>query len=79
MKYVSLYDYLGTAAGKELGRQVADVAASMGIKIQTRQISNPVYKGSVCLYPETFLALFFNINKSLERKVSESQDNTLPF
>ena len=59
MNYVSLYDYLGQAAGKELGKQVAQVAASMGIKIQTRQVSNRSYSGDVCLYPETFLSLYF--------------------
>lgn len=69
MKYVSLYDYLGRAAGKELGKQVADLATSMGIKIQTRHVSNSAYTGTVCLYPETFLALCFK--SSLERKVSE--------
>ena len=59
MNYISLYDYLGRAAGKTLGKQVAEVATSMGIKIQTRIISNPLYSGEVCLYPETFLALYF--------------------
>ena len=59
MKYVSLYDYLGHAAGKELGKQVAEAAASVGIKIQTRYICNPLYTGNVCLYPETFLSLYF--------------------
>jgi hypothetical protein len=68
MKYVSLYDYLGRAAGKELGKQVAEVAASMGIKIQTRHVSNPAYTGAVCLYPESFLQLCFK--SSLEQKVS---------
>ena len=59
MNYVSLYDYLGQAAGKELGKQVAEVASSMGIKIQTRHVSNLKYTGTVCLYPENFLALYF--------------------
>lgn len=59
MNHVSLYDYLGYAAGNELGKQVAETASSMGIEIKTRQISNPKYTGTVCLYPETFLALYF--------------------
>lgn len=59
MNYVSLYDYLGHAAGGELGKQVAEMAASMGIEIKTRTISIPTYKGTICLYPETFLALYF--------------------
>jgi hypothetical protein len=76
-KMMSLYDYLGHAAGNQLGKQVAEVATSMGIKIQTRYVCNPSYTGNVCLYPESFLSLYFK--KSLERKVSEPQDNTLPF
>ena len=59
MKYLSLYDYLGHAAGNELGKRVADIATSIGIKIKTRQVSNPAYTGTVCLYPESFLELYF--------------------
>jgi hypothetical protein len=59
MNYVSLYDYLGRAAGKQLGKEVAATAASMGIQARTRQVSNPAYTGLVCLYPETFLSLYF--------------------
>jgi len=64
MNYVSLYDHLGHAAGKELGKQVAELAASMGIKIQTRQIANPAYTGLVCLYPDTFLELYFKVHNA---------------
>ena len=59
MKYLSLYDYLGQAAGNQLGKQVAEMAVSMGIKVKTRHVSNPKYTGTVCLYPENFLALYF--------------------
>jgi hypothetical protein len=59
MKHVSLFDYLGHAAGKELGKEVAEVAASMGIPIKTKQVSNPSYSGTICMYPETFLELYF--------------------
>jgi hypothetical protein len=59
MKMVSLYDYLGRAAGPELGKQVAIAAAKAGVKGETRQVSNPVYKGPVMLYPEAFLDLYF--------------------
>lgn len=59
MKYVSLYDYLGYAAGNALGKRIAEIAASMGIQVKTRQVCNPTYTGKVCLYPETFLDLYF--------------------
>ena len=74
-KMLSLFDYLGYPAGSKLGKEVATVASSKKVKHETRFISNNKYTGDVMLYPETFLKEYF----SLERKVSESQDNTLPF
>ena len=59
---MSLYDYLGHAAGMQLGEQVAKKATSMGVKIETREISNPKYTGSVMLYPEGFLNEYFKNN-----------------
>jgi hypothetical protein len=58
-EFISLYDHLGRAAGKALGKQVAEMALSMGVKIQTRIISNPSYSGGVCVYPKSFLELYF--------------------
>ena len=49
MNMMSLYDYLGHAAGSELGKQVASAAARAGVKHQVREVSNPVYKGPVML------------------------------
>ena len=60
MKMMSLYDYLGHAAGPELGKQVASAAARVGVKGSMREISNPVYKGPVMLYPKSFLDNFFS-------------------
>ena len=56
---MSLYDYLGRAAGPELGKQVAAAAAQSNIQMQTRLVENPTYKGSVLLYPKPFLDQFF--------------------
>ena len=56
---VSLYDYLGHAAGPELGQQVAYAAAKAGVETETRQVSNSRYKGPVMLYPKMFLDLYF--------------------
>ena len=66
---MSLYDYLGRAAGSELGEQVARKATSMKVKMDTRYVKNPVYEGNVMLYPKTFLDEYF--------KVEETDD--LPF
>ena len=59
MEKISLYDYLGHAAGSELGQQVANAAKKAGVVTETRQVSNPVYKGPIMLYPESFLDNFF--------------------
>ena len=41
MKMMSLYDYLGRAAGPTLGEQVAKKATGMGVKMETRYVKNP--------------------------------------
>jgi hypothetical protein len=62
MKMMSLYDYLGRAAGMELGEQVAKVAIKEGIQMSSREVSNSKYTGKVTLYPEEFLKLYFQAN-----------------
>ena len=59
MEMKSLYDYLGHAAGSELGQQVATAARKAGVKGEIREVSNPVYKGPVMLWPRAFLDLYF--------------------
>lgn len=62
--YVSLYEYLGRAAGQQLGGEVNKVAVERKIKFKQRFISNPSYQGNVHLYPVEFLDEYF---KSPER------------
>lgn len=56
---MSLYDYLGRAAGPELGQRVAAAAARNKIKFETRHVSNAKYSGDIMLYPKAFLDQFF--------------------
>ena len=56
---VSLYDYLGRAAGPDLGKQVATAAAKAGVKSEIREVSNIKYTGPIMLYPRSFLDLYF--------------------
>jgi hypothetical protein len=56
---VSLYDYLGRAAGPELGKRVAAAAASKNIVFGSRQVENKSYTGEILLYPKSFLDEFF--------------------
>ena len=60
MEYKSLYDHLGRAAGGQLGKQVAEAAVRDNVKIQTRQVSNSKYEGTVMLYPSDWLTNYFN-------------------
>jgi hypothetical protein len=59
VEFISLYDYLGRAAGKELGKQVAEVASASRVQCKTRQVSNQKYAGPIMLYPKSFLELYF--------------------
>jgi len=59
MNMISLYDYLGRAAGPDLGKTVATAAAKAGIKSEIREVSHVGYKGPIMLYPRTFSDNFF--------------------
>ena len=59
MNMISLYDYLGHAAGPDLGKQVADAARKSGVKGEIREVNHRGWKGPIMLYPRTFLDLYF--------------------
>ena len=59
MSKVSLYDYLGHAAGSDLGQKVATAARAAGVKGEMREVANPKYTGPVMLWPRAFLDLYF--------------------
>jgi len=70
MNMISLYDYLGRAAGPDLGKTVATAAAKAGIKSEIREVSHVGYKGPIMLYPRQFLDNFFGggLNESTSGK-----------
>jgi hypothetical protein len=63
---ISLYDYLGHAAGAELGKQVAEYASLKKAKFETRKVTNPRYTGNVMLYERTLLEEFFTVRRLSE-------------
>ena len=75
MKMMSLYDYLGRAAGKDLGLEVNKAAMAEGIELETRQVSNRADKGPVMLYPEWFLKQYFELPKGYRM----ADEDELPF
>jgi hypothetical protein len=56
---LSLYDYLGKAAGKELGAAVNNFAKTNKIPVAIKEVSNPKYKGKIMMYPKSFLEVYF--------------------
>ena len=76
---LSLYDYLGKRAGKELGGEVTKAAIihPKHIEFGSREISNPVYSGKVTLYPKWFLDEYFN--KSTSSTPEDDDFSDLPF
>ena len=62
-EFVSLYDHLGRAAGKDLGNQVAKAASTIKIPIQKKYVKNLKYEGYVLLYPKNWLIGYFETNK----------------
>ena len=59
MDMISLYDYLGHAAGPDLGKKVASAAARAGVKHEIREVNHRGWNGPIMLYPRDFLDNFF--------------------
>lgn len=61
MSNVSLYEYLGRAAGMDLGMEVYKAFKREYPKEEPpfRPVSNKKYKGGVRLYPREFLDRYF--------------------
>jgi hypothetical protein len=70
MDMISLYDYLGHAAGPDLGKKVASAAARAGVKHEIRELNHKGWKGPIQLYPRAFLDLYFKngLNESTSGK-----------
>lgn len=58
---ISLFDYLGYPAGKELGERVNKYAKSIHASLKFRAIDIPSYKGIVMLYDRSLLDAYFKV------------------
>lgn len=56
---VSLFDYLGHAAGVNLGAAVYSTARRTREKVDIRMVETKTYKGKVMLYRKEFLKEYF--------------------
>lgn len=70
-KMVSLYEFLGHAAGPELGKEVAAVAARAKVSVTSHEVSNRKYTGRILKYPESFLKVYFG-TKDLNKLTSNA-------
>jgi 7-cyano-7-deazaguanine synthase len=66
----SLYEYLGYAAGMELGGKVWGEACNQNVPIEVIKISNSKYQGDINKYPISFLDKYFGKEtpKSIPKK-----------
>jgi hypothetical protein len=87
---LSLYDYLGRAAGDKLGKQVAAYAKLRKARYGTKEVSHFGYQGIVQTYTKAFLDECFNAKKLFEPKqedlteintelMNDSFNDNLPF
>ena len=76
--FMSLYDFLGHAAGTELGKEVAVEAKKQGQKFIMKEVKNKAYTGKVMMYDIDFLTKYFT--KTQQPSVQSSdEDYDLPF
>tara|TARA_R110000803_G_scaffold85165_3_gene151435 strand:+ start:404 stop:628 length:225 start_codon:yes stop_codon:yes gene_type:complete len=60
VEYLSLYDYLGRAAGPKLGLSVAAEAMEKGVSPKQKVVEHSGYDGKILTYPKQFLVDYFH-------------------
>jgi hypothetical protein len=69
MEYLSLYDYLGRAAGSELGYEVATIASEAKIEVRKRPApSVSPYSKPINLYPLDFLQAVLTVQATINKQ-----------
>jgi hypothetical protein len=76
VKMLSLYDYLGRAAGSKLGKKVADYATIRKQKYQVKNVENIAYQGEIMMYTKEFLDEYFKVEKIFLSKEDYTEINT---
>ena len=81
VEYHSLYEYLGYAAGKELGGEVYAASKKTKQPIVQQYVEQGGYKGNVFCYTKNFLDEYFYAieNKEPFNKYPEPEEDDLPF
>lgn len=63
--YQSLFEYLGTPAGPELGKRIYAEAKRRRVKVSSRQVNTRKYKGTILAYPVSFLDSYFGASSQI--------------
>jgi hypothetical protein len=71
VEMLSLYDYLGHAAGNKLGKQVAEYAKLRKARYGTKKVDHYGYQGLVQTYTKAFLNECFNAKKVFEPQTED--------
>lgn len=79
MEFKSLFDFLGKAAGRELGLEVAKAALTEGILVTTKNVSNRQYKGEIKMYPVYWLEAYFDTGATPSTKILYNEPDDLLF
>lgn len=79
IEYKSLFDFLGKAAGPQLGKEVAKAAALEGIPTQIKNVSNKQYKGEIKMYPIFWLEQYFDTGAKSDTEILYNEPDGLPF
>ena len=81
IEYYSLYEYLGKAAGPELGKEVNAASKRTNQPIVKQYVEQGGYKGEVFCYTKDFLDEYFYAIENWEpyNKYPEPEDDDLPF
>jgi hypothetical protein len=78
-EFVSLYDFLGRAAGPQLGKEVYRAAQLSSQPTIIKQVSNPTYTGKIVMYKPEFLRKYFNGLPTTIEPTKTTNDESLPF
>ena len=79
-EFVSLYDFLGRAAGQQLGKEVYRAAQLSSQPTIIKHVSNPTYTGKIVMYNPEFLRKYFNgLPTTAAEPTKTNNDESLPF
>ena len=79
IEYKSLFDFLGKAAGPQLGKEVAKAAALEGIPTQVKNVTNKQYKGEIKMYPIFWLEQYFGTEATSDTEILYNEPDDLLF